>query len=64
MTFNLSKVDHEQFYNDNTAVSVSILTIFMLPPFLLCILCVLALAFATKINGKIGKNRNKPGGYC
>ena len=53
MALNLSGVDQELFYDANTAASVSIFTVLVLPPFLLCILCVLALVIATKINGKI-----------
>ena len=53
MAFNLSEADLKLFFDANTAVSISIFTVLVLPPFLLCLLCVLALVFAKEINIKI-----------
>ena len=53
MAFNLSGVDISKYYDINTAVSISLFSILVLPPLLLCVLCVLALVFAKEINSKI-----------
>ena len=53
MTFNVSVVDRKLYFSGNTAVNVSFFAILVLPSFLLCILCLLALFIATKINRKI-----------
>ena len=53
MAFNLSRVDISKYYDINTAVSISLFSILVLPPLLLCVLCVLALVFAKEINSKI-----------
>ena len=53
MVFNLSGVDISKYYDINTAVSISLFLILVLPPLLLCVLCVLALVFAKEINSKI-----------
>ena len=53
MAFNLSDADLEVFFDANTAAITSIFTFLVLPPFLLCLLCVLALVFAKQMNLKI-----------
>ena len=53
MAFNLSDMDLKVFFDANTAAITSIFTFLVLPPFLLCLLCVLALVFAKDINLKI-----------
>ena len=53
MAFNLSDADLKLFFDANTAAIISIFTFLVLAPFLLCLLCVLALAFAKEINLKI-----------
>ena len=53
MAVNFSGVDLKLYYDANTAVNIPIFTLLGLPPFLLCLLCLLALVMANKINGKI-----------
>ena len=53
MAFNLSDADLKVFFDANTAAIISIFTFLVLPPFLLCLLCVLALVFAKQMNLKI-----------
>ena len=53
MAFNLSNINRKLYFSGNTAANVSFFAILVLPSFLLCILCLLALFVATKINGKI-----------
>ena len=53
MAFNLSDADLKLYFDANTAATISIFTFLVLPPFLLCLLCVLALVFAKEINLKI-----------
>lgn len=56
MAFNLSSVDLEVYFNVNVAVSTSLFIIVVLPPLLLCLLCILALIIAKEINTKIRIN--------
>ena len=53
MALNLSDADLKLYFDANTAVNISIFTFLILPPFLLCLLCVLALVLAKDINLKI-----------
>ena len=53
MAFNLSDADLKLYFDANTAATISIFTFPVLPPFLLCLLCVLALVFAKDIKLKI-----------
>ena len=53
MALNLTGVDLEVFFDINVAVNVLLFTFFVLPPFLLCLLCIVALVFAGKLNKKI-----------
>ena len=53
MALNLSNADLKLYFDANTAANISIFTFLVLPPFLLCLLCVLALALAKDINLKI-----------
>ena len=53
MSFNLSDADLKLFFDANTAAIISMFTFLVLPPFLLCLLCVLALVFAKEMNLKI-----------
>ena len=53
MAVNFSSVDLKLYYDANTAVNISIFTLLVLPPFLLCLLCLLTLFMAKEINGKI-----------
>ena len=53
MAFNLSNVDLKLLFDANTAATISMFTLLVLPPFLLCLLCMLALVFAKEINLKI-----------
>ena len=46
MVLNFSGVNLQLYFNTITAGHVSILTFVVLPPFLICILCILALVFA------------------
>ena len=50
---NFSGVDLKLFFDANTAATISIFTFLVIPPFLLCLLCVLALVLAKDINAKI-----------
>ena len=50
MAFNLSEEDLELYYNANTAATASIFTVLVFPPFLLCLLCMLALLITREIN--------------
>ena len=52
-SLNFSGVDLKLYFDANTAATISIFTFLVLPPFLLCLLCVLALALAKDINAKI-----------
>lgn len=51
--FNLSGVDLELYFNANTAANLSVFTFLVIPPMLLCLVCVLALVYAKEINIKI-----------
>ena len=53
MALNLTGVDLEVFFDINVAVNVLLFTFFILSPFLLCLLCIVALVFAGKLNKKI-----------
>ncbi len=53
MSFNISGLDEDLYFAVNTAVNVAVSFIVVLPPMILCLLCVLALVFATDINLKI-----------
>ena len=53
MAFNLSGTDIQQYFDSNVAINTSLFLFLVLPPLLLCLLCVLALAFAEEINKKI-----------
>ena len=53
MALNFSGVDLQLYFNAITAANVSIFTFLVLPPFLICILCMLALLFAKELNVKI-----------
>ena len=53
MAFNLSDTELKLYFVANTAATASLSTFMVLPPFLLCILCELALIFAKNINAKI-----------
>ena len=50
---NFSGVDLKLFFDANTAATISIFTFLVIPPFLLCLLCVLALVLAKDMNAKI-----------
>ena len=50
---NFSGVDLKLYFDANTAASISVFTFLVLPPFLLCLLCVLALVLAKDINAKV-----------
>ena len=50
---NFSGVDLKLYFDANTAANISIFTFLVLPPFLLSLLCVLALVLAKDINAKI-----------
>ena len=50
---NFNGVDLKLFFDANTAATISIFTFLVIPPFLLCLLCVLALVLAKDINAKI-----------
>ena len=52
-SLNFSGVDLKVYFDANTAATISIFTFLVLPPFLLCLLCVLALVLAKDINVKI-----------
>ncbi len=53
MAFNLTGVDLDLYFDYNLAINISIFSTLVLPPFLLCLLCVVALLFAGAINTKI-----------
>ena len=53
MAFNLSGTSLQQYFDSNVAINTSLFLFLVLPPLLLCLLCVLALAFAKEINKKI-----------
>ena len=53
MAFNLSDTSLQQYFDSNVAINTSLFLFLVLPPLLLCLLCVLALAFAEEINKKI-----------
>ena len=53
MAFNLTGVDKTLYYNANVAVNVTLFTCLVLPPLILCMLCVLALVFTKEVNLKI-----------
>lgn len=53
MAFNLTGVDVKLYYDANVTVNMTLFTFLVLPPLVLCLLCVLALVFATEINVKI-----------
>ena len=52
MGFNLSDVDLKLQFDANAAANISIFTFLVIPPFLLCLLCVLALVLAKKYEPK------------
>ena len=51
--FNISGVNPELFFNYNLGFGISLFSVFVLPPFLLSLLCVVSLIFTKKINKKI-----------
>ena len=53
MAFNITGIDEDEYFVISTVVNVSLFTILVLPPLILCLLCVVALLLATIINGKI-----------
>ena len=53
MNLSSSGVDPKLYFQVNTAVTISLASFLLTPPFLLCIVCVLALIFAKMINPKI-----------
>ena len=53
MAFNLSSVDIGLYFVCNTAVNTLLFSLMILPPFVLCLVCILALFFARDINSKI-----------
>ena len=53
MALNLSEEALQVYFNANTAVSIALFMVMVLPSLLLCLLCELALLFATEINTKI-----------
>ena len=53
MDFNLSATDLKVYFDANVAVNIFLFIFLILPSFLLCLVCVLALVFATEINVKI-----------
>ena len=53
MAFNLSTTDLKVYFDANVAVNICLFMFLVLPPFLLCLVCVVALVFATEINVKI-----------
>ena len=53
MAFNLSGVDINQYFATNVAVNITLFTLLVLPPCLLCMLCALALIFTKGINKMI-----------
>ena len=53
MAFNLTGVDEGVYFKVSTFINASLFSFLVLPPFLLCLLCVLALIFATDLNIKI-----------
>ena len=53
MALNLSEESLQVYFNANTAVSIALFMVMVLPSLLLCLLCELALLFATEINKKI-----------
>ena len=52
VSLNFSGVDLKLYFDANTAVIISIFTLLVFPPFLLSLLCVLALVLAKDINTK------------
>ena len=53
MAFNITGIDEELFFTSSTVVSLSLFTVLVLPPLVLCLLCVLALLFTTGVTKKI-----------
>ena len=53
MGFILSDVDLKLHFDANAAVNISMFTFLVIPPFLLCLLCVLTLVLAKDMNLKI-----------
>ena len=53
MAFNLNTTDLKVYFDANVAVNICLFMFLVLPPFLLCLVCIVALVFATEINVKI-----------
>ena len=53
MALNLSEEVLQVYFNANTAVNIALFMVMVLPSLLLCLLCELALLFASEINKKI-----------
>ena len=53
MAFNISEVNIEVYFTANVAVSAVLFMFLATPPLLLCLLCVIALIIADKLNKKI-----------
>ena len=53
MPFNISDLDEDLYFAVNTAMNVSLFGIIVLPPLVLCLLCIVALYRAENINLKI-----------
>lgn len=53
MAFNISGLDEDLYFTVNTVVNVSLFTFIVLPPLILCLMCIVALLLDQSINLKI-----------
>ncbi len=53
MAFNITGFDEDLFFVVNTAIGINLFFIFVLPPLILCVVCVMALIFTGNLNKKL-----------